>query len=171
MCKAKRLGGLGFRDLRIFNLALLAKQCWRLLNQLDTLLGHVLKARYFPNHFFMEASLGSRPSAIRRSILKARPFLAQGIRVRICNGYSTAIWDNSWIPDDSNFRVISPRPDSYFPYKVADLINPITGTWDMDVLDRTFCPIDRSRIMAIPIGEASAEDPVVWHFSKMVVFR
>ena len=34
---AKSLRGLGFKDVMIFNNALLAKQCWRLLNELDAL--------------------------------------------------------------------------------------------------------------------------------------
>ena len=44
LIKSKNHGGLGFRDFRLFNQALLARQVWRFSNP-DSLCAQVLKAR------------------------------------------------------------------------------------------------------------------------------
>ena len=62
MCTPKKDGGLGFRDLRAFNKAPLAKQGWRLQTNTHSLLHRVFKARYFPGHDFLNAELGRKPS-------------------------------------------------------------------------------------------------------------
>jgi hypothetical protein len=53
----KRQGGMGFRDIHCFNLALLAKQAWRLLDNPDSLCVTILRAKYFPDGDLMTASL------------------------------------------------------------------------------------------------------------------
>jgi hypothetical protein len=49
MTRPKSQGGIGFRDLRIFNQALLARQAWRLIHQPDSLCARFLKAKYYPS--------------------------------------------------------------------------------------------------------------------------
>ena len=53
MCEPKAGGGLGFKNLKCFNLALLAKQGWRLQLANDSLAFRVLKAKYFPRCDFV----------------------------------------------------------------------------------------------------------------------
>lgn len=45
LCHAKKCGGLGFRDIECFNLAMLAKQAWRLITVPSSLLALLLRAR------------------------------------------------------------------------------------------------------------------------------
>lgn len=53
---------MGFDNLCDFNLAMFYKQGWRLLTHVDSLVGRIFKARYYPNGFFITANLGHNPS-------------------------------------------------------------------------------------------------------------
>ncbi|XP_030968762.1 uncharacterized protein LOC115989234 [Quercus lobata] len=80
LCTPKAEGGMGFRDLKAFNLALLAKQWWRMQQNPDSLVHRVLKAKYFPNSVASEAELGSRPSYAWRSIWASKKVVDRGSR-------------------------------------------------------------------------------------------
>lgn len=47
MSMHKGKGGLGFRNLYGFNVALLRKHIWKCIDKPNILVSHVLKARYF----------------------------------------------------------------------------------------------------------------------------
>jgi hypothetical protein len=79
MGRSKAKEGLGFRDLVIFNKALLAKQGWRLMQDSNSMAAMIIKAKYFPHSSFREAQLGSKPSYAWRSILNARELLFEGL--------------------------------------------------------------------------------------------
>ncbi|GMI80299.1 hypothetical protein like AT4G29090 [Hibiscus trionum] len=91
MCLPKSNGGLKFRDLFKFNIALLAKQGWRILSNPNCLLARVMKARYFPTSDFMNAGLGSCPSYIWRSIVSFRGQLDKGLGWRVGTGLNISI--------------------------------------------------------------------------------
>jgi hypothetical protein len=96
LCTTKAEGGLGFRNLHSFNTALLAKQCWQLIHNPQSLFYRVFKARYFPACSFTEAQLGSNPSFLWRSILSGREVLNKGLRWHNEEGQlSRPIWSET----------------------------------------------------------------------------
>ena len=68
----RKNGGMGFCDIQAFNLALLAKQAWRLTHNTHSLFYRVYKSRYFPMCSFMDADLGNNPPFVWWSLLAAR---------------------------------------------------------------------------------------------------
>jgi hypothetical protein len=79
MGRTKERGGLGFRDLEWFNLALLAKQGWRIIQNPDSLASKILKKKYFPQSSFLNSQLGCQPLYIWRSFWNARNLLEEGL--------------------------------------------------------------------------------------------
>ena len=75
---SKKDGGMGFRDLRAFNLAMLAKQGWRFLQDTDSLMYHCFKARYFPRFTFLDAKELPNCSFVWKNIIAALPILKSG---------------------------------------------------------------------------------------------
>ncbi|KAL9685964.1 hypothetical protein QQ045_023419 [Rhodiola kirilowii] len=67
----KEDGGLSFRDLELFNDALLAKQVWRLLTIPTSLTSRVLKAKYYQGGNVLSVNVGNHPSLAWRSIWQA----------------------------------------------------------------------------------------------------
>ena len=167
--KPKSAGGLGFRDMELFNLALLAKQAWRVLQDPNSLSARILQSVYYPNSEFLEAELGSSPSKIWRSILDGREVLKEGLIRRIGNGESTYIWTMNWLPSGSLRRPIPtavPNP----PQLVSELINHAEASWDWDKLNQVFSPVDVDTIAGIPICTRQQDDFWAWHPEKRGLF-
>lgn len=80
MCTAKEDGGMGFKDLKTFNLELLAKQGWWIQQSPKSLVHKVFYAKYFPDRSFRDAKLGKRPFYVWRSLMTVRKVVKKGSR-------------------------------------------------------------------------------------------
>lgn len=94
----KKEGGLGFRDIENFNLALLDKQVWRLLQKPECLLARVLPGKYYADTNIRNARVRKKSSFTWRSILHGRDLLKQGMRFVIGDGNMVDTWADPWLP-------------------------------------------------------------------------
>jgi len=161
MMKPKSKGGLGFRDLHAFNIAMLARQGWRLIQHPRSLCAQILKARYYPDSNVLHAHSRSGMSYSWRSILKGIELLKKGIIWRVGDGEQIDVWDDPWLPRKSN-RFIKSRRGPILIRKVCELIDPITNRWDASLIQSMFCQEDANVILKIPLRE-DEEDFIAWH--------
>lgn len=152
LCKPKVEGGMSFRDFKAFNLALLAKQGWRLMHSQSSLFHQVFKAKYFANVTFLDAQLGQRPSFAWRSIMVAKDVILKGTQWNIGNGAKVRIWDDKWMPTSSSYKVASPRTTLSNGVLVSCLIDHELHAWKADAIRRTFLPHEAQVILGIPLS-------------------
>ena len=103
LCAPKACGGIGFKSLKEFNLAMLAKQGWQLQQKKNSLVYYALKSKYFPNYDFSQATVGSNPSFIWRSIMAAQAIVNHGLQWRIGNGEKVRVQGDKWLPTLSTY--------------------------------------------------------------------
>lgn len=169
MMLPKKDGGLGFRDLHVFNRAMLARQAWRLANAPNSLCARVLSAKYYPSGQIIRAVPKDGMSYSWRSILKGVQLLREGVIWRIGNGEKVNIWNDPWIPRGKSRKPATPQRRNVILHKVSELINPVDGDWDEDLIKQTFNEKDAEEILQIPISEGN-EDWLAWHFDKRGLF-
>ncbi|XP_062011234.1 uncharacterized mitochondrial protein AtMg00310-like [Rosa rugosa] len=119
LCVPKAEGGLGFRNMGLFNQALLAKQGWRILQNPNSLLASLYKAKYFPGCSFLDAELVSGALYAWRSIIHGRELLKKGLRFQVGTGSNIAVWSDPWLPLPFSFKPFTRPPDGLENLRVA----------------------------------------------------
>ncbi|KAL6176931.1 hypothetical protein ACLB2K_053563 [Fragaria x ananassa] len=163
LCRNKKEGGLGFRDLEGFNQALLAKTVWRIVLHPDSIINRVLHAKYVRNGDWAAAGVGVKPSFVWRGLVWGKDLLCAGIRWRIGSGDLVKIWGDKWLPTPWSFKVVTPcfmDPNA----RVSQLMSQ-PGMWDMNFIKQHFLPVDVEKILVVPLCDGNGGDVVVWHFS------
>lgn len=170
LCKSKLDGGMGFRDFKSFNIALLAKQGWRLITNPNAYWARMMKAIYFPNSSFLKATRGGRPSWAWASLLQGRELLNKGVGWQIHHGRDVKFWDDAWVPYAPNFRMPLNRPDENDHRRMADFLNQSTKDWDLQQLKESLPIQEAEKVAAIPIAKGRSKDKIIWHHEKKGIY-
>jgi hypothetical protein len=169
MCIPKKLGGMGFRDLHSFNLAMLAKQSWRLITNPESLCARVLKVKYYSDGNLLKAGPKKGSSFTWQSIVAGLQTFKRGHIWRIGSGARVNIWEDHWIPNSPTRKVLT-RRGQIIIRTVDELIDPHTNAWDEELIRENFLAVDAERILRIPLSGHLTEDFVAWHKTKSHIF-
>ena len=161
----KREGGLRFKDLEIFNQALLSKQVWRIMQHPHCLMARILKARYFPEEDILNAKLKKKASYAWKSILHGRDLINKGMRYIIGDGTLVNMWTDPWIPDHP------PRPPRargvyQLEEKMKEYFNTARDQWNEQKLREVIIDEDVDKILALKISSVARQDLLGWHYNE-----
>jgi hypothetical protein len=145
ICRPKKEGGLGVRDLRLVNISLLAKWKWKLLSQEVELWKEVVVARYGTDvvgkRRLDEVDVTRVGSIWWKDLClldKNTSWFNSAIGKNIGNGNSTSFWNEQWIGDQS-LRQRFPRLFGISTQKdevISKLGRIIDGRWHWELLWR-----------------------------------
>ncbi|KAA3460445.1 reverse transcriptase [Gossypium australe] len=169
LCSSKEEGGVGFRRMAPFNISLLAKQGWRLLNFPYSLVARVFKAKYFPETSFLQSSLRNSGSYVWRSIWATKGSLEKGLIWKVGTGAHISISQDIWIPDYASGRLLSSFNNLQCD-KVAGLICNNVREWNNELIVNTFPRDVAELILRVPLSSVPHEDFLAWSGESSGVF-
>ena len=158
-------GGMGFRDIHTFNLAMLAEQAWHLVIGSHSLFYRVYKARYFPQCSFMDAKLGHNPLFVWCSLLAARDVIREGSMWKIGDGQCIKLTSNNWLPHPPLFK-----PDADTTLIVGDLIHHESMQWNRPLIQATFMEATQNEIMHLHLSNTRTRGKLHWKENKAQQF-
>ncbi|CAL2227338.1 unnamed protein product [Prunus armeniaca] len=137
----KNEGGMGFRNLKDFNVALLAKQGWRMVMEPQAFWAQLLKSKYFPNGDFLRAGKGAKSSWAWSSLL--------------------------WIPRCPEHALQSSHLSHVdLEAKVETIIDCQSREWNLEASGGMFSPNAAKIIRAMPLGDGWEKDRLIWPLNQ-----
>lgn len=89
----------------------------------------MLKAKYFPYTYFLNAKLGSMPSYTWKSVWAIKEVLQSGLGWHVGNGERIYVWEDAWVPKAANNKVQN-RVNHSEVSMVAELIDSNAREWE-----------------------------------------
>lgn len=112
----------------------------------------------------MEATLGSNPSFVWRSLIWSRDIIQAGTLWKVGNGHSINARRDAWIPSLNEGRIKFSLSYDSNTYLKDLIIN--NGVWDIQKAQSLFLPFEVDAIRRIPIMGENYPDRRYWRFEK-----
>ncbi|KAL8134789.1 hypothetical protein AgCh_009705 [Apium graveolens] len=159
---SKSQGGLAFRSLYGYNIALVAKHVWNFIFKPQALVSRFFKAKYFPDSHILHARRGVGSSFIWQGVITARDEVLQGYRWVVGDGGTIKCNQDPWLVGKNDFKVDQTRPYVDRNMKVNQLFLPGSREWDANKVRNLFSGIDASLILSTRIPALPATDRLAW---------
>ena len=139
------------------NLAHLAKQAWRIIQDLNSLWVQILKAKYFPQGEFLRAKSKRDSSWIWHSILQGRDLLLAGGRWVVGDGKTIRMWEDKWIQADIKHLQSRDSSDTL----LDTIIDETTKKWDFAKVRQLFPSYVAKQVVQIPLSYTNIPDQFI----------
>ncbi|CAL1384516.1 unnamed protein product [Linum trigynum] len=167
LTKPKDYGGVGLRQTRQANIAMLAKGCWRMLQEKESLWSRILYSKYGGKRQGLDIFRKSQGSSFTwNSLLKAADLFKKGCAWNIKNGRRTKFWLDPWIlqvplKEEANGVI----PGDMETATVADFVSD-EGTWRTELFTDLLPPEISNKVLSTAVDTLSqVEDSLFWHES------
>ncbi|XP_057811868.1 uncharacterized mitochondrial protein AtMg00310-like [Salvia miltiorrhiza] len=170
ICVPKGEGCLGFRDIALFNQAMLAKQVWRLLTNDTSLLARSLKARYFPINDLLLASNAHNPSYAWKSLLVGRDLIVKGLALEVRKWGANRIGVDSWLLDGKGQFFTAKVDDGFANLTAQEMMNGDLDAWDCEKIEEILQPSDRQKVLFQIQPKPNEKDRPFWPWGKFNMY-
>lgn len=175
---SKGSGGSGFRDLICFNLAMLTKISWRVLNDPSLVLAKIswrvlvlakmLRDKFFVQPHFCRLMEKTNLLGVGK-IFTWWLLLVRGFRWRVGNGSVINAAKDPWIPKPHSFKPMMLHRG--MAPKVDMLIDHLSKEWKAQLVSELFEVEFAKLIKAIPSSRSGCDNHQIWHYTNNGVYK
>ncbi|KAJ1391877.1 ribonuclease H [Sesbania bispinosa] len=160
----KKVGGLGFKTLKLVNEAYMVKLRWRMVNQPHLLWVQAVRAKYkYGDHKMPQVKNCYRESSLWKGIYKAWNHVQAGVVWNIGNGKSTRFWSDTFIHGLSPLSNYAFQPSSVSQDCSLVASFASNGSWNLEILQTSLPPEVIEKLNAItPPRENLEDDSPTW---------
>ncbi|KAJ9561524.1 hypothetical protein OSB04_006684 [Centaurea solstitialis] len=162
LCCPRECGGLGFKNLSIWNRALIAKNMWDILTSRPTLWVSWVRSLNIHSSNFWIIRKTNAWSWVLRKMMDLRSVLRPHVVSRIGDGRNTQAWEDTWLRCGPLSSLISYRHIHGYGFNtsttVREFMDQIDGTWPDDWLARW----PNLALSTLPVVVDDTSDTVLW---------
>lgn len=145
------------------NLALVAKQVWRIYESPNSLWAKVLKSLYFPDCSIWEAKRKAGASWGWQSLIQGRDFLNKHKAWKIKNGEKVKVYSDKWLRSGDRMWSSSSQDLSL---TVNCLLKNEGTEWHERKISYMLSKENARKVFATPINHYLSQDAPFWPFTK-----
>jgi len=140
------------------------KQDWNFINNPNTTISKILKAKFFSNIWYLDAKLRHKPSYAWHSIFASHILVKDDILWRI-DGSSINIWSQPWVQASGSSYITSSTPLDLEDLKVSPLINHQQQCWHQVVVQQISNDNDQRNVASHPLLNSEVDDKIIWRLT------